>query len=204
MHHKLPHVSCPLHSNAPTRLLHSGDSLLCQVLQLKELEKRGPKKGVIAQSVKDVVQSLVDDDLVLKEKIGTSVSWCQPATLPLCPPVSSSLRLPILRGAADTAVSRHSFYCCCALTRERRSELWSFALFNHHHWMANDYCIALQVYFWSLPSTAGQKVCVRAAVLMAMHGARYHAPEGFRPATGPSTPASCLPCACVRCSEHAP
>lgn len=34
----------------------------------------GPKKGVITQSVKDVVQSLVDDDLVLKDKIGTSVS----------------------------------------------------------------------------------------------------------------------------------
>nr|CAD1818757.1 unnamed protein product [Ananas comosus var. bracteatus] len=32
-----------------------------------------PKKGVISQSVKDVVQSLVDDDLVLKDKIGTSL-----------------------------------------------------------------------------------------------------------------------------------
>lgn len=42
--------------------------------QLKELEKLGPKKGVISQSVKDVVQTLVDDDLVLKDKIGTSVS----------------------------------------------------------------------------------------------------------------------------------
>ncbi|KAJ8751068.1 hypothetical protein K2173_016249 [Erythroxylum novogranatense] len=42
---------------------------------LKELEKLGPKKGVISQSVKDVVQSLVDDDLVLKDKIGTSLCW---------------------------------------------------------------------------------------------------------------------------------
>ncbi|BFI24578.1 hypothetical protein MPTK2_1g12890 [Marchantia polymorpha subsp. ruderalis] len=41
--------------------------------QLKDLEKLGPKKGVISQSVKDVVQSLVDDDLVFKDKIGTSV-----------------------------------------------------------------------------------------------------------------------------------
>ncbi|GFS36217.1 Mnd1 family protein [Actinidia rufa] len=40
---------------------------------LKELEKLGPKKGVITQSVKDVVQSLVDDDLVSKDKIGTSL-----------------------------------------------------------------------------------------------------------------------------------
>lgn len=47
---------------------------LCLHFQLKELEKLGPKKGVISQSVKDVVQSLVDDDLVLKDKIGTSVS----------------------------------------------------------------------------------------------------------------------------------
>lgn len=39
----------------------------------------GPKKGVISQSVKDVIQSLVDDDLVLKDKIGTSVN-----TSPLC------------------------------------------------------------------------------------------------------------------------
>ncbi|KAF5748517.1 meiotic nuclear division protein 1 isoform X2 [Tripterygium wilfordii] len=48
---------------------------------LKELEKLGPKKGVITQSVKDVVQSLVDDDLVLKDKIGTSVYfWSLPST----------------------------------------------------------------------------------------------------------------------------
>ncbi|KAH1131920.1 hypothetical protein J1N35_003298 [Gossypium stocksii] len=42
---------------------------------LKELEKLGPKTGVITQPVKDVVQSLVDDDLVSKDKIGTSVSY---------------------------------------------------------------------------------------------------------------------------------
>ncbi|XP_074555971.1 meiotic nuclear division protein 1 homolog isoform X2 [Curcuma longa] len=47
---------------------------------LKELEKLGPKKGVISQSVKDVVQSLVDDDLVMKDKIGTSVYfWSLPS-----------------------------------------------------------------------------------------------------------------------------
>ncbi|KAK3210575.1 hypothetical protein Dsin_015281 [Dipteronia sinensis] len=40
----------------------------------------GPKKGVITQSVKDVVQSLVDDDLVSKDKIGTSVYfWSLPS-----------------------------------------------------------------------------------------------------------------------------
>ncbi|KAK2968218.1 hypothetical protein RJ640_027350 [Escallonia rubra] len=47
---------------------------------LKELEKLGPKKGVISQSVKDVIQSLVDDDLVLKDKIGTSIYfWSLPS-----------------------------------------------------------------------------------------------------------------------------
>ncbi|XP_019192047.1 PREDICTED: meiotic nuclear division protein 1 homolog isoform X3 [Ipomoea nil] len=47
---------------------------------LKELEKLGPKKGVISQTVKDVVQSLVDDDLVSKDKIGTSVYfWSLPS-----------------------------------------------------------------------------------------------------------------------------
>ena len=43
-------------------------------LQLKEVERLGPRKGVISQSVKDVLQSLVDDDLVCRDKIGTSVS----------------------------------------------------------------------------------------------------------------------------------
>lgn len=48
--------------------------------QLKELEKIAPKeKGVVAQSVKDVVQNLVDDGLVDTEKIGTSVYfWAFP------------------------------------------------------------------------------------------------------------------------------
>ncbi|KAL7093713.1 hypothetical protein ACP275_11G056800 [Erythranthe tilingii] len=47
---------------------------------LKELEKSGPKKGVISQSVKDVIQTLVDDDLVFKDKIGTSVYfWSLPS-----------------------------------------------------------------------------------------------------------------------------
>ncbi|KAH6913826.1 meiotic nuclear division protein 1 [Coprinopsis sp. MPI-PUGE-AT-0042] len=41
--------------------------------QLKELEKLGPKmKGIVSQSVKEVVQSLVDDGLVQMDKIGSS------------------------------------------------------------------------------------------------------------------------------------
>lgn len=50
--------------------------------QLKELEKMLPKeKGIVAQTVKDVVQSLVDDRLVMAEKIGTSnYFWSFPST----------------------------------------------------------------------------------------------------------------------------
>lgn len=51
-------------------------SLVC----VQELEKIAPKeKGIIAQSVKDVVQCLVDDGLVDTDKIGTSVYfWAYP------------------------------------------------------------------------------------------------------------------------------
>lgn len=50
--------------------------------QLKELEKMLPKeKGIVAQTVKDVLQSLVDDHLVMAEKIGTSnYFWSFPST----------------------------------------------------------------------------------------------------------------------------
>ncbi|CAG9129634.1 unnamed protein product [Plutella xylostella] len=49
--------------------------------QLKELEKIAPKeKGITAQSVKEVIQALVDDHLVDSEKIGTSIYfWSFPS-----------------------------------------------------------------------------------------------------------------------------
>ncbi|CAG2113867.1 unnamed protein product [Medioppia subpectinata] len=48
---------------------------------LKELEKLGPKlKGVVMQSVKEIVQSLVADDLVETDKIGSSTYfWSFPS-----------------------------------------------------------------------------------------------------------------------------
>ena len=47
---------------------------------LKELEKIGPKLGVVSQSVKEVVTSLADDNLIETDKIGVSVYfWCFPA-----------------------------------------------------------------------------------------------------------------------------
>jgi len=49
--------------------------------QLKDLEKQLPKeKGITSQSVKEVLQSLVDDSLVDSEKIGTSIYfWAFPS-----------------------------------------------------------------------------------------------------------------------------
>lgn len=41
-------------------IFHEND----EVFQLKEIEKKAAARGVVVQSVKEVVQSLVDDDLV--------------------------------------------------------------------------------------------------------------------------------------------
>lgn len=47
-----------------------------EFFQLKELEKIAPKeKGIIVNSVKDVVQSLVDEGLIDTDRIGTSVYY---------------------------------------------------------------------------------------------------------------------------------
>lgn len=48
---------------------------------LKELEKIAPKrKGIVFQSVKEVLQSLVDDGLVSSDKCGVqTVFWCLPS-----------------------------------------------------------------------------------------------------------------------------
>lgn len=50
------------------------------IFSSQELEKIAPKeKGITEQSVKEVVQSLVDDGLVDTDKIGTSVYfWAFP------------------------------------------------------------------------------------------------------------------------------
>uniref|UniRef100_A0A0E0LZ91 Meiotic nuclear division protein 1 homolog n=1 Tax=Oryza punctata TaxID=4537 RepID=A0A0E0LZ91_ORYPU len=71
---------------------------------LKELEKLGPKKGVISQSVKDVVQSLVDDDLVLKDKIGTSVYFW---SLPSC--AGNQLRTTYSKLESDLSSSKKRY-----------------------------------------------------------------------------------------------
>lgn len=60
-------------------------------------------KGIVQQSVKEVLQSLVDDDLVMFEKIGTSnYYWSFPSTAlqsvrPSCsPPLLSPVILALL------------------------------------------------------------------------------------------------------------
>ncbi|KAL4856728.1 Meiotic nuclear division protein 1 [Chlorella vulgaris] len=47
-------------------------SLKARRKRASEVEKQGSARGVVLQSVKEVLQSLVDDDLVHGEKIGTS------------------------------------------------------------------------------------------------------------------------------------
>jgi hypothetical protein len=50
------------------------------VFVLKDIEKLSAKKGIISQTVKEVLQTLVDDDLVHQEKIGISnYFWSFPA-----------------------------------------------------------------------------------------------------------------------------
>ena len=51
-----------------------------EVLNLKEIEKWGPKKGIVLQTVKDVNQSLIDDNLVETDKIGAGAFfWALPS-----------------------------------------------------------------------------------------------------------------------------
>ena len=42
------------------------------MFKLKELEKLGKKAGVVEQTVKEVLQSLVDDNLVNQDKVGSN------------------------------------------------------------------------------------------------------------------------------------
>ena len=51
-----------------------------EVLNLKEIEKWGAKKGVVLQTIKDVNQSLIDDNLVETDKIGIGAFfWAFPS-----------------------------------------------------------------------------------------------------------------------------
>lgn len=46
------------------------------VFNLKQLEKRGKKAGIVQQTVKDVAQSLVDDNMIDLDKVGSqNIYW---------------------------------------------------------------------------------------------------------------------------------
>ena len=71
-------VSCPLKKKPLSNF--SFVFLQKAVFNLKEIEKIGAKKGVIVQAIKDVNQSLVDDNLVESDKIGIgSFFWALPS-----------------------------------------------------------------------------------------------------------------------------
>ncbi|PCH43455.1 meiotic nuclear division protein 1 [Wolfiporia cocos MD-104 SS10] len=70
-------ASCPVQSQIAPRGLSAEEKRvkLIEIFHetLKELEKLGPKmKGIVSQSVKEVLQGLVDDGLVQADKIGSS------------------------------------------------------------------------------------------------------------------------------------
>ncbi|KAJ3367806.1 Meiotic nuclear division protein 1 [Allomyces arbusculus] len=75
------------------------------VYQLKDIEKLAPKlKGVVAQSVKDVVQALVDDGLVQCEKIGSSnYYWSFPSQAAK----AKRMRLDALTAEVEQLQARH-------------------------------------------------------------------------------------------------
>merc|ERR1739848_196513 len=51
-----------------------------EVYNLKELEKLGAQNGIVFNMVKDVLQSLVDDNIVESDKIGSgNYFWCLPS-----------------------------------------------------------------------------------------------------------------------------
>ncbi|KAL3163083.1 Meiotic nuclear division protein 1 [Trebouxia sp. C0010 RCD-2024] len=74
------------------------------VFQLKDIEKLATKKGVISQSVKEVLQSLVDDDMVHQEKIGISnFFWAFPG--------EAALQLEAALVKAQTQVKHNEEQC---------------------------------------------------------------------------------------------
>ncbi|CAG9330464.1 MND1 [Blepharisma stoltei] len=51
-----------------------------EVFNLKEIENIGSKAGVVLQTIKDIVQSLIDDNLVEQDKIGAgNFLWALPS-----------------------------------------------------------------------------------------------------------------------------
>eukprot|EP00501_MAST-03F_sp_TOSAG23-6_P001516 GSMAST32.ASY1.ANO1.1578.1 assembled CDS len=52
------------------------------VFNLKELEKKGSKAGIVTQTIKEVLQSLVDDNNVNQDKVGSqNIFWSFPSAV---------------------------------------------------------------------------------------------------------------------------
>mmetsp|Transcript_594 Transcript_594/g.1351 ORF Transcript_594/g.1351 Transcript_594/m.1351 type:complete len:207 (-) Transcript_594:457-1077(-) len=85
------------------------------VFVLKDIEKLSVKKGIVLQSVKDVLQSLVDDDLVKQEKIGASnYFWSFPAE------ASVKIETQLVKLEADIAqTKKHKADLTAALQTEK-------------------------------------------------------------------------------------
>jgi hypothetical protein len=65
--------TCVLYKGFPQSLSNRGPCApLVLAIMLQDIERLASRRGVVLQSVKDVLQSLVDDDLVHQEKIGIS------------------------------------------------------------------------------------------------------------------------------------
>ncbi|KAJ3402852.1 Meiotic nuclear division protein 1, partial [Chytridiales sp. JEL 0842] len=74
------------------------------VFQLKEVEKEGSKRGIVLNTVKEVLESLVADNLVKSEKIGTSnYFWSFPGEAL----VAKKRKLEKLAEEVVTAKKRH-------------------------------------------------------------------------------------------------
>lgn len=85
------------------------DSIESEFFTLKELEKLGPKlKGVISQSVKEVVEDLVSDGLVCAEKM------------------SASPRISLKEADELSGTSNCSLHHARPVLRLMRADFWSF------------------------------------------------------------------------------
>lgn len=61
---------------------------------LQDMEKLAAKEGVVLQTVKEVLQSLVDDDMVHQDRIGASnYFWCGFSMLHIPPQLTGLMRI---------------------------------------------------------------------------------------------------------------
>ncbi|KAL1735568.1 Mnd1 family-domain-containing protein [Schizophyllum commune] len=105
---------------------------------LKELEKIAPKtKGIVSQSVKEVVQSLVDDGLVQSDKIGSSnFFWSFPsqhgAAIQARLSIAQAKRAEAAQQLKEVRASVEEERASRRETEERRAKLGKLAWLKQH------------------------------------------------------------------------